>query len=91
MTSALRIANQPFCMTLWLMMMHHNIKIGNTVFVGLKDIIWTNTDILTLCCDLDLENSKSTFLHDTLAHNTKFGDKMFVSLEDIIWGQILTS
>ena len=51
----LTIANQPSCMTLWLMMMHQNTKFGNKMFFGLKDIIWTSTDVLTLCCDLDLD------------------------------------
>ena len=68
-TLTLKTANQPFCITLWLMMMNHNTKFGNKMFVSLEDIIWINTDILTLCCDLNLENSNPTFLRDTLAHN----------------------
>ena len=40
---ALKIVNQPFCLTLWLMIMHHNTKLGNKMFVGLEDIIWTLT------------------------------------------------
>ena len=39
------------------------------------------------CCDLDLENSKPNFLHDTPAHgddhNTRFGNKVLDSLEDM--------
>ena len=27
------------------------------MFVGLEDVIWTNIDILTLFCDLDLDCS----------------------------------
>ena len=86
----LKIANHPFGMRHWLMMMHHNTKFGSKILVSLEDTIGTNTDILTLCCDLDLENSKPTCLQDTLAHdyNTKFGNKMFVGLEDIIWTNI---
>ena len=42
-----------FCMTLQLMMMHHNTKFVNKTFGGLEDIC-TNTGILSLCCDLDL-------------------------------------
>ena len=68
-TLTLKIANQLFSMTLWLIMMHHNTKFGNKMTVSSEDIIWTNTDILTLCCNLDLESSKQTFLHDTLAHD----------------------
>ena len=37
--------------------MHHKTKFGNKMFGGLEDIIWANTDILTLHCDLDLECS----------------------------------
>ena len=64
MTKTLKVANQPFCITLQLMMMHHNTKFANKMFVSLEGIIWTNTDILTLCCDLDLE-----FFHKTLAYD----------------------
>ena len=38
-TLTLKIANQPFCTTLWLIMMLHNTKFGNEMFVGLEDII----------------------------------------------------
>ena len=48
-------------MTLQLMMMHHNIKFGNKTFRSLKDLIWTNVNILTLHCDLDLECSHPFF------------------------------
>ena len=41
-TLTLKIANQSFCMTLRLMMMHHNTRFGNKIFCGLEDIIWTN-------------------------------------------------
>ena len=36
------------------MMMHHNTKFGNKMLGGSEGIIWTYTDILTLCCDLDV-------------------------------------
>ena len=56
----------------------HNTKFGNKMFNGLEDIIWTNIDILTLHCDLDLERSNLFFFHKTLwlimiGHQTKFG------------------
>ena len=38
------------------MMLHHNTKFRNQMLDGLEHI-WTNTDILTLHCDLDLECS----------------------------------
>ena len=60
-TLTLKTANKSFCTALWLMMMHQNTKFGNRMFGGLDDIIWTNTDILTLCCDLDLECSNQFF------------------------------
>ena len=41
--------------------MHHNTKFGNKMFGGLEDIIWTNINILTLGCDLDLEKSNPIF------------------------------
>ena len=44
-------------------------KFANKMFGGLEDIIWVNTDILTLCCDLDLENGEPIFLHDIPAHD----------------------
>ena len=69
-------------------MMHHNAKFGNKMFVGVADIIRTNTDILTLGCDLDLDYSNPIF-HGTLwlmmlYHHSKFGNKMFPASEDII-------
>ena len=52
------------------MMMHHNTNFGNKMFEGSEDIIWTNTDILTLCCDLDLEcGNPFSFLQGTLAYH----------------------
>ena len=68
-------------------MMHHNTKFGNQMFGDLEDIIWTNTNILTLHCDLDLE-STNTFFYKTLwlmmmYHQTKFGCQGINSSEDI--------
>ena len=59
------------------MMMHGNTKFAYKVFGCLEDTIWTNTHILTLHCDLDLECSYP-FFHKTLwlvimYHQTKFG------------------
>ena len=56
MTLTLKIANQSFCMTFQLMMMHHNTKFGNTMFDSLEDTIWENIDILTFHCDLECSN-----------------------------------
>ena len=62
------------------------------MFGGLEDIIWTNIDILTLHCDLDLECSnpfkKKKFSQDILAYDvyyqTKFGCQGINSSEDIV-------
>ena len=50
-----------------LMMMYYNTNFGNKMIGSLEDIIWTNIDILTLCCDLDLDCSNPIFSQDTLA------------------------
>ena len=68
MTLTLGIASKPFCMMLCLMMMYHNPKFGNKMFVGLEDI-WTNIDILTLYCDLDLDCGNPIFSQNTLAYD----------------------
>ena len=52
-TSTLKTAHKSFCMTLRLMMMHHNTKFGKNLFGGLKDIVWTNINNSTLHCDID--------------------------------------
>ena len=82
---------------LQLMMMHHNTKFGNKMFVSLEHIIWTNIDALTLCCDLDLDFSNPFFFSFVLvvffsqntlaydvAHHIKFGNKIFCGSEDTI-------
>ena len=66
-------------MTLWLMMMHHNAKFGNQMFGGLEDIIWTNIDILALCCNLDLKYSDPFFSpQDTLAYVDVSSDQVWL-------------
>ena len=69
-------------------MIHHNTKSGNEMHGGLKDLIWTNINNLTLCCDLDPECSNPTFSQDTLAymmyHETKFGCHGINSSENIV-------
>ena len=63
-------------MTLWLMMKHHNTKFGNKMFGTLEDIIWTNTDILTLHCDLELERNNPIVSQDTLAYDDVSPDQV---------------
>ena len=53
-------------------MMHHKM-LG-----GLKDIIWTNINILTLCCDPDPECSNPIFSQDTLASDDVSPDQVWL-------------
>ena len=56
------------------MMMHHSTKFWNKMFGGLEDIIWANTDILTLRSNLDLECSKKKISQDSLDHDDLSSD-----------------
>ena len=76
MTSTLKIANDLFCMTLQLIMMHHNTEFGNKIFGGLENIIWINIDILTLRCDLDCNNP--IFPQDALAYDNLSSDQVWL-------------
>ena len=90
-TLTLKVANQSFCITLKLMTLPHSTKFGNKMFGGLEVTIWTNTDILTLRCDLDPECSNtflSFFFNKTLwlvmkYHQTKFDFQRMNSSEDV--------
>ena len=70
------------------MMMHHNTKFGNKMFVSLEDTIWTNIDILAFAVTLTLIAVIPFFSQNTLAvvlhHYTKSGNKMFCGSEDTI-------
>ena len=75
-------------MTLWLMLMHHHTKFGNKMFCSLENTIWTNTDILTLHCNLDLK-CNNPFLNKTLwlmmmYHQTRFNCQGIKSSEDTV-------
>ena len=59
-------------------MMHHRTNFGNKMFSGLEDIIWTNIDILTLHCDLDLERSKRKNSQETLAYYGVSSDQVWL-------------
>ena len=78
-----------FVHALQLMVRHHNIKFGYKMLGSSEDIIWTNTDILTLHCDLNPEYSYPFFFHKTLwfmmmYHQTKFGCQGTNSSESIV-------
>ena len=77
-TLTMKIANKSFCMTLQLMMMHHNTKLGNKMLGGLEDIIWMNIDFLTLRCDLDLECSNPIIPPDALAYDNLPSDHVWL-------------
>ena len=67
-----------FCMTLQLIMMHHNTEFGNKMCGGLENIIWINIDILTLRCDLDHEGNNPLFPQDALAYNNLSSDQVWL-------------
>ena len=67
---------QVFCMILQFIMMHHNTEFGGKMFGGLENIIWINIDILTLCCDLDLECNNPIFPQDALAYDNLSSDQV---------------
>ena len=67
-TLTLKIANPPFSMTLWLMMVHHNTKSGNKMFAGEEDT-GTNTDILTVAVALTLIAVIHFFSQNTLVYD----------------------
>ena len=46
------------------------------MFGGLEDIVWTNIDILTPHCDLDLECRNPFFSQDSLAYNDVSSDQI---------------
>ena len=79
MALTLKIANIFFCATPLLMMMHHHTKFGNKMCSGSEDIIsQTSTDILNLCCDLDLEHSYQNFPQDALAHDSVLPNQVWL-------------
>ena len=56
------VVNQFFCMTLWLTMLYYHTKFSIKMISGSENIILINihkqlTNILNLCCHLDLERS----------------------------------
>ena len=64
MALTLEIAEAYFRMLLWLMMMHHHIKVIRSEILSGQ----TLTEVPNVHCDLDLEYSKATFPQDTPAY-----------------------
>ena len=52
------------------MMLHDHTRFGNKMFCGSEGISWqTFTNILNLCCNLDIERSNAILPEDTLAYD----------------------
>ena len=83
MTLTLETANNFFCITLQLMMLHHHTYIGNKMFCQSEDISsgQTFTDILNLCCDLDLECSNPVFSQDTLSGDPVLSNQVWLQTD----------
>ena len=77
----LNTVNNFFCMTLWLIMLHYHTRFGNKMFFGSEDIIQTFTDILNLCCGLELECSNPIFQQDTLAYNVVLSNQLWLQMD----------
>ena len=81
-TLTLKIVNQSVYMTLQLMRMHQNTKFTIKMFGSFENIIWINSDILTLHCDLDLECSNPIFPQDTLAYDDVSSDQVWLPKDE---------
>ena len=69
-------------MTLWLMMLRHNTKLGIKCSVIQKiSSGQTFTDILNLRCDFDLERSNSIFPQDTQAYDAILWNKVWLQTD----------
>ena len=66
-TLILKTADQSFLKTIWLIMMHHHTKFGSKRLCNSENTIWTFTDVLEFCCDLDLEHNNPVTKYNTLA------------------------
>ena len=63
---------------LWLIMQHHHTRFVTKCSVRQKILFGqTFTDISTLCCDLDLENSNSIFPQDTPAYDAVLSNQVW--------------
>ena len=69
-TLTLKRENQSFWSTIWLIMIHHipSLVVKGSAFQKISSG-QTFTDILNLCCDLDLECRNPIFQKDTLAYD----------------------
>ena len=63
------------------MMLHYHTRFGNKMFFGSEDIIQTFTDILNLCCGLELECSNPIFPHNTPAYNVILSNQVWLQTD----------
>ena len=66
-------------------MLHDHTKFGYKMLYGSEDIIWTFTNILNLCCDLDLDlecsNPVLFFLQDTPASDGVLSNQVWLQTD----------
>ena len=77
MTLTLKIANESFCRTPQLIVMHRNTELGRKMFGGLENI-WIYIDILTPHCDFDLECNNPIFPQDALTYDSLSSNKVWL-------------
>ena len=77
-TLTLKIANQSFCMTLWLIMMHHNTKFGNKMFGGLQDSSGQTLTFWPFAVTLTLNVVIQFFSNSTLANDDVSPDQVWL-------------
>ena len=68
-------------MVLWLMILYHHARSGDKMFCSSEDIIQTFTNILNLCCDLNLEHSNPIFPQGTPAYDGVLSNQVWLQTD----------
>ena len=68
-------------MTLWIMMLDNHTKFGDKIFCDSEDIIKTFTDILTFCCDLDIEHTNPVFPEEIPAYDAVLSNQDWLQMD----------
>ena len=69
-------------MILWLVMLHHHTKFGAKCSVDQKiPSRQTFTDILNLCCDIDLERNNPIFAQDAPAYDVVLTNQVWLQTD----------
>ena len=76
-TLTLKTADQSFWETIWLMVRHQNTMFVSKRLSDPEDTVWTNTDVLKFCCDLDLEHSNPISSQDILAFDNVLSNQIW--------------